>query len=328
MLKARELTLDYGEVRALDGIDLEVATGDVVSVLGPSGSGKSSLLRVIAGLEPDASGTISWSGKDLSAVPTHRRRFGLMFQDHMLFPHRDVVANVEFGLRMNGASRSVAAERARQALGLVGLAGYGQRRTHELSGGEQQRVALARAIAPEPRLLLLDEPFGSLDRALRDRLAVELRELFTELGITAVFVTHDHDEAFAIADQVLILRAGRAEQLGSPVDVWRAPATEFTARFLGFVNTVVVNGRRMLARPDGIRIVTNGAITAAVTGCTFRRDHFLVTTVPTGGAAGASKRYEIAVSPNEAVIPRVGDIITLDVDERAAVEFPEAARGP
>ncbi|HZJ26508.1 MAG TPA: ABC transporter ATP-binding protein [Acidimicrobiia bacterium] len=322
MLEASELTLDYGAVRALDHVDLEVPTGDVLSVLGPSGSGKSTLLRVIAGLEPGATGSVRWSGEDLSSVPTHRRQFGLMFQDHMLFAHRDVVANVEFGLRMHGASRRVASERARRALTLVGLAGYESRRTHELSGGEQQRVALARAIAPEPRLLLLDEPFGSLDRALRDRLLVELRELFTELGITAVFVTHDHDEAFAIADHVLILRAGRAEQLGDPVEVWRAPATEFTARFLGFVNTIDVDGDRLLARADGIRIGTEGTIEATVTACTFRRDHFLVT------AVAGSARYEITVSADDRTVPSVGDTVMLEVDERAARRYPPSAADP
>lgn len=316
MLTARGLTLDYDGTRALNQVDVEVPTGDVLTVLGPSGSGKTSLLRVIAGLEPDAVGTIRWLDEDLSAVPTHRRRFGLMFQDHMLFSHRDVVGNVEFGLRMAGASRRAANQRACRALDLVGLAGYERRRTHELSGGEQQRVALARAIAPEPRLLLLDEPFGSLDRALRDRLLVELRELFTELGITAVFVTHDHDEAFAIADHVLILRAGGIEQYGSPVEVWRSPATEFAARFLGFVNTVVVDGERLLARPDGLRVATNGMVEATVTARTFRRNHFLI------AALSKSGRYEIAMSPDDRTIPSVGDRIGIDVDRRAALGFP------
>jgi thiamine transport system ATP-binding protein len=239
-----------------------------------------------------------------------------MFQDHALFPHRDVLANVGFGLRMQRRSRDEIDRRARDALARVGLAGFEQRRVHELSGGEQQRVALARALAPEPRLLMLDEPLGSLDRALRDRLTVELRTLFVDLDATAVFVTHDHDEAFGVADRVLIMRDGCVEQDGPPEQVWRRPATEFAARFLGFRNALVLGGRRLLTRPDGLRLDAAGPVPAVVVARTFRRDHFLLTV-----AGDDDSRYEVAVTGPE--IPLPGDHVRLAVDVTAAVEFPE-----
>ncbi len=315
-LRTRGLTMAYGDVVALDGVDLDVVAGSVVSVLGPSGSGKSTLLRVVAGLEPSAAGTVTWSDDDLTQVPAHRRRFGLMFQDHALFPHRNVIDNVGFGLRMQRRPRAEVEQRAAAALGRVGLAGFERRRVHELSGGEQQRVALARALAPEPRLLMLDEPLGSLDRELRDRLMVELRTLFVELGLTAVFVTHDHDEAFAVADRVVIMRNGRIERDGLPEQVWQHPGTEFTARFLGFVNTVTTGGRRILTRPDGLRVDPDGPIPGTVVARTFRRDHFLLTV---SGADGV--RYEVAATGDD--VPAPGDSVRLAVDPTAAVEFPE-----
>lgn len=316
MLHAAGLSVRYGDVLALDGIDLSLPTGQVMSVLGPSGGGKSTLLRVVAGLEPGAEGTVRWGDEDLTSVPPHRRRFGLMFQDHALFPHRDVLGNVVFGLRMQHAPRAEAEDRARAVLATVGLAGFEHRRAGQLSGGEQQRVALARALAPEPRLLMLDEPLGSLDRELRERLMVELRALFVELGLTALFVTHDHDEAFAVADRVLILRAGRVEQVGPPAEVWNRPATESAARFLGFVNTVEVEGRRVLARPDGLRLVADGPLAGTVTARTFRRNHFLLTiTAPTGDV------YEVAVTGLRP--PDIGAGVQIAVDPTEVVTFDE-----
>jgi thiamine transport system ATP-binding protein len=314
-LRARDLTVRYGEMTALDGVDLSVEAGEVMSVLGPSGSGKSTLLRVLAGLEPSASGTVTWHDDDLSRVPAHLRRFGLMFQDHALFPHRNVVDNVGFGLRMQHRPRAEIERRAHEALDRVGLGGFEHRRVHELSGGEQQRVALARAIAPQPRLLMLDEPLGSLDRGLRDRLVVDLRNLFVDGGLTAVFVTHDHDEAFAVADRVLIMRDGRVEQAGLPAKVWQHPATEFVARFLGFVNTATLAGRRVVARADGLRLDADGPIPGTVVSRTFRRDHFLLTV-----EAPDATRYEAAVTGDD--IPSPGDHVRLAVDPETALEFP------
>ncbi|HSW42506.1 MAG TPA: ABC transporter ATP-binding protein [Patescibacteria group bacterium] len=230
------LTVRYGSVAAVADVDLLVPDGRVTAIMGPSGCGKSTLLRAIAGLERPSVGRITYGGRDLARVPAHHRGFGLMFQDYVLFPHLDVAGNVAFGLRMQGLSPAAVRARVAEVLALVGLVGYGGRSVSQLSGGEQQRVGLARSLAPAPRLLMLDEPLGALDRALRERLLVELRELFDRLGIAIIYVTHDQEEAFAVADRVVVMRAGRVEQEGPAEEVWRQPATEFVARFLGFVN--------------------------------------------------------------------------------------------
>ncbi|KZM33539.1 ABC transporter ATP-binding protein [Oerskovia enterophila] len=219
---------------AVRGVGLDLAPGEVLALLGPSGCGKSSLLRAVAGLEPVAGGSITWDGRDLAGVPVHRRGFGLMFQEGQLFPHRDVAGNVAFGLQMAGVKRSAAAGRVAELLDVVGLAGYAQRPVATLSGGERQRVALARALAPEPQLLLLDEPLSALDRGLRDRLAADLRAALVATGTTALFVTHDHDEAFTVADRVAVMDAGRLLQVAAPEDLWRAPASRRVAEFLGY----------------------------------------------------------------------------------------------
>ncbi len=219
---------------AVRGVSLDLAPGEVLALLGPSGCGKSSLLRAVAGLEPVAAGSVSWGGRDLAGVPVHRRGFGLMFQEGQLFPHRDVAGNVAFGLRMAGVRRAAASDRVAELLELVGLAGYAQRPVATLSGGERQRVALARALAPEPQLLLLDEPLSALDRGLRDRLAGDLRAALVTTGTTALFVTHDHDEAFTVADRVAVMDAGRLLQVAAPEDLWRAPASRRVAEFLGY----------------------------------------------------------------------------------------------
>ena len=233
------LTVRYGPVAAVSDVDLSVADGEVLALLGPSGCGKSTLLRAVAGLEP-AGGRVCWDEVDLAGVPVHRRGFGLVFQDGQLFPHRDVAGNVAFGPRMRGLP-----SRTPELLELVGLAGYERRRVTELSGGEQQRVALARALAPNPRLLLLDEPLSSLDRALREQLAMDLAHVLRTTGTTALVVTHDHDEAFTLADRVAVMRDGRITQTGPPAEVWRRPVDEETARFLGcrqVVDAVVADG--------------------------------------------------------------------------------------
>ena len=312
MLRVEALEVRYGDTVALDGIDLVVEDGEVVSVLGPSGSGKSTLLRTVAGLEPPVRGRVVWDGDDLTIVPPHRRQLGLMFQDHTLFPHRDVLGNVAFGLRMHGVPAAQADARAGELLTLVGLAGYEHRRVAELSGGEQQRVALARAIAPAPRLLMLDEPLGSLDRALRERLMVELRDLFTRLGLTSLYVTHDHDEAFALADRVAVMHDGRIEQLGSPVEVWEHPANEFVARFLGYNVTDALGVGRVAVRPDSLRIDSEGPIAGVVTARTFRRDHFLLEV-----KVADAPSLEVAVTGDR--IPATGDPVRLAADPAAIV---------
>lgn len=213
-LSLDDVTVRFGTTAAVDGVSLEVPTGEVLALLGPSGSGKSTLLRAIAGLEP-CTGDIRWDGESVMRVPPHRRGFALMFQDGQLFPHLDVAGNVGYALRVAGVTTRAsgaprpARERVAELLELVGLAGFERRRVTELSGGEQQRVALARSLAAEPRLLLLDEPLSSLDRALRERLAGELRGILTATGTTAILVTHDPDEALVIADRVVHLDRGR-----------------------------------------------------------------------------------------------------------------------
>jgi thiamine transport system ATP-binding protein len=233
-LTVRDLVVRFGATTAVDGADVDVAPGAVLALLGPSGCGKSTLLRAVAGLELPTAGTVAWDGEDLAAVPVHRRGFGLMFQDGQLFPHRDVAGNVEFGLRMNRLDRATRRRRVGELLELVGLTGYERRAVPTLSGGEQQRVALARALAPRPRLLLLDEPLSALDRTLRERLSAELSRILAETRTTALYVTHDHDEAFAVADEVAVMAAGSLLQTAPPARLWRHPADERIARFLGY----------------------------------------------------------------------------------------------
>jgi thiamine transport system ATP-binding protein len=329
MLSVEQLSVAYADFTALHPTDLTVGDGETVCVLGPSGGGKSTLLRAIAGLLPEAQGRVSWDDRNLCGVPPHQRGFGLMFQDHALFPHRDVAGNVAFGLRMQRLPREEVARRTRQALERVGLAGFDHRRVAELSGGEQQRVALARALAPAPRLLMLDEPLGALDRALRDRLVAELRSLFVQLGLAALFVTHDHDEAFALADRLIVLHEGRIEQVGAPRDVWRAPATAFVARFLGWNVTTAFGGRLAAMRPDALHFdhdeernlasVTGSTRDADVVGRTFQRDHFSVE-VRLHDTADVLK---VAVPVDGAEPPTVGDPVSIRLDPRGVVDLTE-----
>jgi thiamine transport system ATP-binding protein len=227
-LAVENLTVRFGDVTAVDAVSLTVPTGEVFALLGPSGSGKSSLLRAIAGLEP-CTGEIAFDGESVMRMPPHKRRFALMFQDGQLFPHFDVAGNVGYALRIAGRPST---ERVAELLELVGLAGFERRRVTDLSGGEQQRVALARSLAASPRLVLLDEPLSSLDRELRERLAGELHDILRAAGVTAMLVTHDHDEAGVIADRIGILDAGRLVQTGTLAQLRSDPVSERVARFL------------------------------------------------------------------------------------------------
>ena len=239
MLQVRDVHVRFGALTAVGGVDLEVGSGEVVALMGPSGCGKTTLLRVIAGLHEPDRGTVSWNQRDLTNVPPHRRGLGLMFQDYALFPHLDVGRNVAFGLRMADWDDETVADRVRQVLTLVGLEGYELRSIAALSGGEQQRVALARTLAPKPQLIMLDEPIGSLDRTLRDRLMVEMKDLFADLGLSVLYVTHDQQEAFAIADRIAVMRSGRLVRVATPEDLWRDPQSAFVARFVGLDNVVL-----------------------------------------------------------------------------------------
>ncbi|HET6229046.1 MAG TPA: ABC transporter ATP-binding protein [Longimicrobiaceae bacterium] len=236
MLRLEELTRRFGDVVAVDGVSLEVARGEVLTLLGPSGCGKTTTLRMIAGFEQPTGGRILVDGRDVTALGPQKRGMGMVFQSYALFPHMDVRRNVEFGLRSRGDRGADVAARAERALELVEMGGYGNRKVQELSGGQQQRVALARAIAPEPPVILLDEPLSNLDAALRERTRDELRTLLKRLGTTAVFVTHDQEEAFALADRVAVLNGGRLQQLDTPEALYGSPANAFVAGFLGRAN--------------------------------------------------------------------------------------------
>jgi iron(III) transport system ATP-binding protein len=236
-LVLRGLRKAYGEVEAVAGLELEVAPGSICALLGPSGCGKTTTLRLIAGIERPDAGEIELGGRVLtgarSFVPPERRRIGMVFQDYALFPHLDVAGNVGYGLGRRPDRRRVA-----EVLELVGLAGSARRPVHELSGGQQQRVALARALAPTPDLILLDEPFSNLDAGMRDRLRLEVRGILARAGVTALFVTHDQAEALSIAETVAVMRDGRAEQVGTPEEIYSRPASRWVARFLGEIEVV------------------------------------------------------------------------------------------
>jgi thiamine transport system ATP-binding protein len=336
-------TVRFGGRAALDAVTLGVAAHEIVCVLGPSGSGKSTLLRAVAGLQPLDGGRVLLDGADQAAVPAHRRGVGLMFQDHQLFPQRDVGGNVAFGLRMHKAPRAERAGRVEALLDLVGLPGAAGRPVATLSGGEQQRVALARALAPEPRLLMLDEPLGQLDRSLRERLVVELRGLFGRLGTTVLAVTHDQGEAFALADRVVVMRDGRIAQTGTPLQVWRQPASRFVARFLGFDNLAeaTVGGevaatawgkvpvppgsaqgeRLVLVRPAGVRLRdphtpppawAGGGLPCTVRGRTFRAGRVAVLLAPEQGPP-----LEAECALRDA--PAEGERVTVDFDPEDVV---------
>ena len=311
MLRIEDVTVEFEGKVALDGVTLDVADSEVVTLLGPSGSGKSTLLRVVAGLQRPDAGRVSLDGDDITSVPPHRRGIGLVFQDHALFDHRDGQGNVAFGLRMRGDSRDEIEERASELLKLVGLTGYGRRSIATLSGGEQQRVALARALAPAPRVLLLDEPLGSLDRRLRDRLLEDLEEVFERISLTALYVTHDQAEAFALGDRVAIMRAGRIVQVGTADELWTRPADEDTARFLGLGN---VRGGRMI-RPEAVAVtrVADGAAGDGVVETVARRGPTMrvVVRIDTG------EILEATISGLDH--PSPGDRVQIAIDERGVI---------
>ncbi len=239
LLQLRQVTKLFAGITAVDNVSLELDEGQILCLLGPSGCGKSTLLRLIAGLETLDSGQILFEKQDIAPVPPHQRGFGLMFQEFALFPHKNVGQNVAFGLQQ--ARQAVDVNRQVQAmLALVGLAGFEDRDVNNLSGGERQRVALARSLAPGPRLLMLDEPLGALDRALREHLMLELRRILKKLGLTAIYVTHDQMEALAVADRVAVMNRGHIEQQANPEDLYYFPRTPFVARFLGFTNLLEV----------------------------------------------------------------------------------------
>lgn len=314
-LSLRDVSVAFGATLAVSDVTLDVAAGEVLALVGPSGCGKSTLLRTIAGLESPDNGTVHWAGGDLSDVPPHERDVGLMFQDHALFAHRSVAENIEFGLRMRSVPAGERRRRVSELIELVGLpASMTDRNVESLSGGEAQRVALARALAPQPRLLLLDEPLGALDRALRSELVDELRVLLRELGQTTIHVTHDQDEAFALADRVAVMSAGRVRRVGSPAEIWNDPQSAFVAEFVGHI-VDTVDGRLVAVRPDAVAIAEGDhagpAEPATVTDVRFVGDRSLVICRT---ATGATRRFHTPEPPT------VGAQVRLVLDpERLAV---------
>jgi putative spermidine/putrescine transport system ATP-binding protein len=253
------LTKKYGEVVAVAGIDLEIAPGEFFTMLGPSGSGKTTTLRMIAGFEDPSSGTIELAGEDVSGVPPYDRAVNTVFQDYALFPHMSVGENVEYGLKVARTGKAERAERRDEALEMVRLPGYADRKPGELSGGQRQRVALARAIVNRPKVLLLDEPLGALDLKLREEMQSELKTIQGEVGITFVYVTHDQDEALTMSDRIAVFNEGRIEQVSPPVELYERPVNEFVAGFVGVSNVIEREGERVTIRPEKIELLDAGA---------------------------------------------------------------------
>jgi ABC-type Fe3+/spermidine/putrescine transport system ATPase subunit len=333
-LSVENIHKSFGPTQALRGVSFTVKTGEIVALLGPSGCGKSTLLAIIAGLLTPDQGGVFWDREPLAGLPSHKRGFGLMFQDFALFPHLDVAANVAFGLRMAGQEPAEVNARVGEILALVGLAGYEKRDISTLSGGESQRVALARSLAPRPRLLMLDEPLGSLDRTLRDRLLGEFNAILHGMQQRVLYVTHDQEEAFALADRIVLLEAGQVAQIGAPQELHQTPASPFVAGFLGMSNLFpgqVVQGTAgtivttpvgefpvadtplgavtVLLRPDSFHLDGTGSIRldGILQACSFR-GAFFQTTIKV-----ASQPLQITF-PARAPLPALGQPIQISFD--------------
>jgi putative spermidine/putrescine transport system ATP-binding protein len=253
------LRKSYGRVLAADGVDLEIAEGEFFTMLGPSGSGKTTLLRIIAGFERPDSGTVELGGVDVTRQPPYARDVNTVFQDYALFPHLSVAENVEYGLKIRKVPKAERRKRAERMLEMVRLSGLGGRKPLQLSGGQRQRVALARAIVNEPELLLLDEPLGALDLKLRQEMQTELKRIQQEVGITFLYVTHDQEEALTMSDRLAVMNGGQIEQIGTPIEVYERPATEFVAGFIGISNLIDRGGHRLTVRPEKVHLLLDEA---------------------------------------------------------------------
>jgi len=308
IVSIRGLTRTFGDVRAVAGVDLEIFEGEFITLLGPSGSGKTTVLRMIAGFEKPDSGTILLGGKDVSQLPPYDRDVNTVFQDYALFPHMDVISNIEYGLRVKGVDKSTRRERAMQALQQVRLEGHENRRPAQLSGGQRQRVALARALVNRPSVLLLDEPLGALDLKLREQMQIELKELQRAVGITFIFVTHDQEEALTMSDRIAVFNHGRIEQLGAPRDIYDNPQSLFVSEFVGQTNKIEIEGRNINIRPEFVSVSKSSKFGDCSVGGTLRDAIFV----------GATTRYlvdthlgstMISTNPREDIL--IGESVTL-----------------
>lgn len=344
ILSIDNVSKSFGSLQALDDVSFDVDEGEIVALLGPSGCGKTTLLGVIAGLEAPDHGEIYWNGVSVKDTPPHLRGFGLMFQDFALFPHMNVYANIAFGLKMTHMDPVDIEHRVHEMLKVVGLPDFSNRDINTLSGGEQQRIALARALAPHPYLLMLDEPLGSLDRNLRERLVLDLKTILHQLHQTAIYVTHDQEEAFTIADRIILMNSGRIEQIGTPIELYTKPASIFVARFLEMNNIIpaTINQKNkesflrtalgnfsissklagdvnLLIRPDMAQLDENGPIVlrGRITDTSFR---------------GSNQRMTIEVKqtpltfefPFSTTLPDIGTEIAISLDPDSALKlFPK-----
>ena len=258
-ISIKGLTRTFGDVRAVNGVDLDIFEGEFLTLLGPSGSGKTTVLRMIAGFEKPDAGTILLGNKDVAQLPPYERDVNTVFQDYALFPHMNVLANIEYGLRVKGVSKDERRSRALEALKQVRLEGYEDRKPSQLSGGQRQRVALARALVNRPAVLLLDEPLGALDLKLREQMQLELKELQREVGITFIFVTHDQEEALTMSDRIAVFNHGQIEQLGTPREIYENPMSAFVSEFVGQTNKMTIGGQRLNVRPEHIALSRNSS---------------------------------------------------------------------
>jgi len=255
IVSLRGLAKSFGTVRAVDGVDLDIYQGEFLTLLGPSGSGKTTVLRMIAGFETPDAGTIHLNGSEITHLPAYERDVNTVFQDYALFPHMDVITNIEYGLRVKGMNKSDRRDQAMNALQQVRLDGYEKRKPNQLSGGQRQRVALARALVNRPAVLLLDEPLGALDLKLREQMQIELKELQRQVGITFIFVTHDQEEALTMSDRVAVFDRGKIQQLDSPAIIYENPANSFVAGFVGISNLISGEAGKSLLGKEGTWLV-------------------------------------------------------------------------
>ena len=322
----------FGTVHALDGLNLTLSPGELVALLGPSGCGKTTALRVLAGLEDADAGQVTVAGKDLTRVPTNRRNMGMVFQAYSLFPHLTAAQNVEFGLRLRKIGAAQRRRRAGEALELTGLVAQADRYPHELSGGQQQRVALARALAIRPAVLLLDEPLSALDAKVRVQLRDEIRRIQLEVGTTTLFVTHDQEEALAVADRVGVMREGSLEQIGAPEEVYARPASAFVAEFVGLSNPlpgVVTDGGKVEVLGQALPMTTADAAPRDAAVVAYVRPEAVGVAVDDTGEGrvvaaaflGPSSRVTVALPDGTTVLAQVPSSAVSDLGPGTAVRL-------